>query len=121
MIKKVTILLGAGLFVLMQGGAAFACGGGCSCSSGQCGQTCGMQSPAKPGMTLTQVTTSKAVNVGNRICPVMGGQINDKNKVTYEYEGKIYNFCCAGCPAEFRKNPGKYIQKVQEKIKALKS
>lgn len=25
-------------------------------------------------------------------------------QVTYEYKGKIYNFCCAGCIDEFKKD-----------------
>ena len=58
----------------------------------------------------------QAVDVGNKICPVTGEKINDKLKVTYEYEGKIYNFCCAGCPDEFKKDPQKYIKKVEAEL-----
>jgi YHS domain-containing protein len=63
------------------------------------------------------VTKEKAVNVGNKICPVTGQNIDETSKVTYEYEGKIYNFCCSGCLDEFKKNPDKYIKKVQEELK----
>ncbi len=56
----------------------------------------------------------KAINVGNKICPVTGDKIDEKNKVTYEYKGKIYNFCCPGCPEEFKKDPEKYIKKIEE-------
>ncbi len=57
-----------------------------------------------------------ALNVGNKICPVTGEKIDEKTKVTYEYQGKIYNFCCAGCPDEFKKDPEKYIRKVNEEL-----
>ena len=57
---------------------------------------------------------SDAVNVGNKICPVTGEKIDEKTKVTYEYQGKIYNFCCAACPPEFQKDPQKYIKKIEE-------
>ncbi len=60
----------------------------------------------------------KAVNVGNKICPVTGETINEKTKVTYEYQGKIYNFCCAGCPDQFKKDPQKYIKKVEAELQA---
>ncbi len=25
-----------------------------------------------------------------------------------DYRGKIFYFCCEGCPQEFKQNPGKY-------------
>lgn len=62
----------------------------------------------------TSATAKGAVNVGNKICPVSGDKINEKMKATYEYKGKIYNFCCASCIEEFKKDPGKYIQKIEE-------
>lgn len=57
---------------------------------------------------------SAAVNVGNKICPVSGDKINEETKATYEYEGKIYNFCCPACIDEFKKEPQKYIKKIEE-------
>ncbi|MFH1854517.1 MAG: YHS domain-containing protein [Candidatus Omnitrophota bacterium] len=55
------------------------------------------------------------VDVGNKICPVSGEEISEEMKASYEYEGKIYNFCCAGCIDEFSKDPAKYIEKIKEK------
>jgi len=59
-----------------------------------------------------------AVDVGNKICPVSGEKIDEKMKVAYEYEGKVYNFCCASCVDEFKKDPQKYIKKVEEELQA---
>lgn len=61
----------------------------------------------------------KAINVGNRICPVSGETIgeNSMEPATYEYEEKIYNFCCSSCIEEFKKDPKKYILKVEEELK----
>jgi YHS domain-containing protein len=56
----------------------------------------------------------EAVEVGNKICPVSGEEIKEESKATYEYEGKIYSFCCPMCIDEFKKDPSKYIQKVEE-------
>ena len=58
----------------------------------------------------------EAVNAGNKICPVGGEKIEEATKATYEYEGKIYNFCCAMCVDEFKKDPQKYIKKVEEEM-----
>jgi YHS domain-containing protein len=68
--------------------------------------------------TVTQSSLQPAINVGNKICPVTGEKIEEQFKATYEYEGKIYNFCCAGCIEEFKKDPQKYIKKVEEELKA---
>ncbi|MDD5174647.1 MAG: YHS domain-containing protein [Candidatus Omnitrophica bacterium] len=60
-------------------------------------------------------STANAVeNVGNKICPVMGNLIDEDTKVTYEYEGKIYNFCCESCIGEFKKDPAKYIKIIEK-------
>lgn len=52
--------------------------------------------------------------VGNTVCPVMGEEIMEDMKAEYEYEGKIYNFCCPACIDEFKKDPQSYIEKLQE-------
>ena len=49
-----------------------------------------------------------------KICPVLGGKIDEKDKVTYEYKGKIYNLCCIGCIEVFKSNPEKYVKIVEE-------
>ncbi len=33
-----------------------------------------------------------------------------KNKMYSDYKGKRYFFCCAGCPAAFKKDPGKFAK-----------
>jgi len=63
-------------------------------------------------------TSQEAVNVGNKICPVSGEKIIEETKATYEYKGKVYNFCCAMCIDTFKKDPQKYIKKVEEELQA---
>ena len=53
-------------------------------------------------------------SVGNKICQVSGDKIDEKTKVTYEYKGKIYNLCCPICVEEFKKDPEKYIGKIEK-------
>lgn len=59
----------------------------------------------------------KAVDAGNKICPVSQGAVDEKLKATYEYEGKIYNFCCAMCIDDFKKDPKKYIKIVEKETR----
>lgn len=46
------------------------------------------------------------------VCPVLGGNINQQ--VYVDYQGKRIYFCCSGCDAEFRKDPDKYMKKLEE-------
>ena len=45
-------------------------------------------------------------------CPVLGGNIN--KQVYADYQGKRIYFCWAGCDAEFKKDPEKYMKKLKE-------
>jgi len=63
----------------------------------------------------------KAEDVENKICPVLGEKIDEKLKATYEYKGKIYNFCCAMCIDAFKKDPEKYIKIIEEQKAREKS
>ncbi|MGD0281558.1 MAG: YHS domain-containing protein [Dissulfurispiraceae bacterium] len=56
----------------------------------------------------------KAEPAGNEICPVSGEKIDPKESVTYEYKGKVYNFCCQGCVEQFKKDPEMYIRKMEK-------
>ncbi|MCM8781036.1 MAG: YHS domain-containing protein [Candidatus Omnitrophica bacterium] len=88
-----------------------------------CGKHSEHQQKAQTHSEYSATETNKetipegVVNVGNQICPVSGEKINEKLKATYEYEGKIYNFCCSMCIEEFKKDPGKYIKKIEEELK----
>jgi YHS domain-containing protein len=50
----------------------------------------------------------------NKICPVEGGEVDPK--VTTEYKGKVIGFCCDGCPDEFKKDPKKFMAKVDKEL-----
>jgi YHS domain-containing protein len=44
-------------------------------------------------------------------CPITGKAIN---KSTYtDYNGKRIYFCCSGCPEAFKKDPEKYVKKME--------
>ena len=62
----------------------------------------------------TQDEQEGLIDIGNKICPVSGEEINEDIKATYEYEGKIYNFCCAMCIDAFKADPEQYIKKIEE-------
>lgn len=70
---------------------------------------------------VTKATPKVPVNVGNKICPVSGEKIDEKLKADYEYQGKVYNLCCSACTEEFKKDPQKYIKKVDDELKSQPS
>ena len=45
------------------------------------------------------------------LCPVMGGEIN--KALFVDYEGKRVYVCCKMCVAEMKKDPAKYIKKLE--------
>ena len=102
--KKVIVFQIAGVFVLTAAGLSWA--------MPRCGMN--MRLAQAESAKETANTAQKAVDVGNKICPVGGEKIDEKTKATYEYEGKIYNFCCAMCIDDFKKDPQKYIKKIEE-------
>ncbi len=59
-----------------------------------------------------------AVEVGNKICPVEGGKIEEGKSAKIEYNGKIYNLCCAMCSKDFNKDPEKYSKKAEDEAAA---
>ena len=106
MYKKFVTTLIAFTFLIGPGKVSYAMSG------------CGMENKSAGYIQIAEKeTASKAVEIGNKICPVTGEKIDEKTKATYEYEGKIYNFCCAMCVDTFKEDPEKYI-KVIEKEKA---
>ena len=49
------------------------------------------------------------------VCPGCGHKMDKSEvKVSYEYKGKTYYFCCEGCKAKFVENPEKALQKKEE-------
>ena len=97
-------MIGLVVYALAGYGTVFgmSCGSDMSCS----------QAPESP----KPADSSNAIDAGNKICPVLSEPIDEAAKATYEYEGKIYNFCCAGCIEEFKKEPQKYIDKVNQEL-----
>jgi len=59
------------------------------------------------------VETTDAVPV-NKYCMVVSEHEVDP-KVTLEYEGTVYGFCCEDCIPKFKKDPEKYISAFKKR------
>lgn len=76
------------------------------------GKARGYRFTQEGGKVLTEEvdSLSKAIEVGNSVCPVSGLKIRAGEEIKYEYKGKIYNFHSTSGVKEFKRNPEKYIQ-----------
>ena len=54
------------------------------------------------------VSADGPTNVTNKVCPIMGDEVNPKHR--FEYEGQLVYVCCSGCRDEFNANPKKYAK-----------
>jgi YHS domain-containing protein len=49
------------------------------------------------------------------VCPGCGHMMKKAEaKISYEYKGKTYYFCCEECKEKFVKNPEEYLKKKAE-------
>ena len=70
--------------------------------------------PKPKGPTTKPSTTqAKAKTVANKFCAVEGKGHDVDPKVTYEYKGQLIGFCCSDCIDEFKKDPDKYVKKME--------
>jgi YHS domain-containing protein len=73
--------------------------------------------PAKTAPEAAPAALEAPANIGNAknadgayVCPVMGNALTElKKELSVEHEGKVYFFCCAGCPEKFQADPAKYL------------
>lgn len=57
------------------------------------------------------------VEVGNKLCPVSGEKVGTMGDVVkYEYNGKVYNLCCAGCIPKFQDEGEKYSKIAEDEV-----
>jgi len=66
----------------------------------------------KQEQTESTTGSETAAKAEQKICPVMGGAIN--NDIFIEYKGKKVYFCCPECIDKFEKKPEKYLDKLPQ-------
>ncbi len=72
---------------------------------------CGVPKQAAACGIGAGVIQGKAAAKAQTTCPVMGGKIN--KKFYADYKGKRVYFCCPDCIQAFKKNPDKYVKKLE--------
>ena len=67
---------------------------------------------------VNQDKVQELVMVDNKICPITGEKIITGKEAKVEYNGKVYNLCCAMCEKDFKKDPEAAIKKLEAGMKA---
>lgn len=95
-------------------GAALMLAAGCLVVG--CGESAKPTPTPKPKATaaVAPVPPAATTAIAQKICPVMGGPINPK--IYVDYQGRRVYFCCNACPEAFKKDPEKYLQKLDAEL-----
>jgi len=102
--------------------------GGCPKSqSPDTGPTSVAPPSSVPGPATDEVSetggsaTDAPANIGNGadadgkyVCPVMDTVLAELDEgLSVEHDGKVYFFCCDGCPEAFEKDSAKYVAQIE--------
>jgi len=119
--KTIVAIFVIGLAIAGLAAVSFAASCGGQSSSAMSEKAQGMEE-ATAEMSGQATPSQAPVNVGNKTCPVSGEALGQEGMepVTYEHEGKVYNFCCAACIEEFKKDPAKYSALAEEEAAGKK-
>ena len=76
-------------------------------------------------MAVDEKTPAKAKPYTLKTCIVSGEKLGEMGKpFVFTYEGREIKLCCPDCQKDFKKNPTKYVKKIEEaeaKAKKAKS
>jgi YHS domain-containing protein len=76
---------------------------------------------ASPLTILAADKAAKAKPYPLDTCVVTGEKLGGMgDPVVYVYQGQEVKFCCKGCVTTFKKDPAKYIKKIEEAAKNKK-
>ena len=67
------------------------------------------------GLAADQKADPKTKPYPLKTCVVSGEKLDQMGKpVVYVYEGREIKFCCKDCIKDFKKDPAKYVKKINE-------
>ena len=66
--------------------------------------------PASPGLLI---------DLGNEVCPVMGGNVNGKDYI--EWNHLRIGFCCPGCDRDFLEDPEDALETIEADWRAARA
>lgn len=80
------------------------------------------EAPALPVAPATADASAPVKPYPLDVCIVSDEALDSMGKpIALVYDGQEYKFCCDSCPVAFRKNPQKYVAKLQAAVAARAS
>ena len=78
-----------------------------------CGGVLAHAADKPKGGPTTKPSTTQPSKPVNKFCAVEGKGHDADPKITTSYKGKTIGFCCNDCVDEFKKDPEKYMKKLE--------
>jgi YHS domain-containing protein len=78
----------------------------------------GMEHEGSSSKATPKAAKPAAAEVAQKTCPVMGGKI--VKTIYTDHDGRRVYFCCGGCIGTFKKDPAKYLAKIDAEIQKAK-
>ena len=76
---------------------------------------------AAPAVFAEDAKTDKPDTYPLKTCVVSGEKLGEIGKpYVYQHEGREVRFCCKSCLKDFKKDPAKYLKKLDDAEKAAK-
>ena len=67
------------------------------------------------GLAADQKTEAKPKPYPLKTCVVSGEKLGEMGKpAVYVHEGREFQFCCKDCVKDFKKDPAKYVKKLEQ-------
>jgi len=77
----------------------------------------GCKSEPQPGKPSTApAAVMPKTEIAQKLCPVTGDLIN--RNIFVDYDGRRIYLCCDMCPAQFKKDPEKFLKKLDEQMRS---
>jgi YHS domain-containing protein len=74
------------------------------------------------GLAADQKTDAKPKPYPLKTCVVSGEKLDEMGKpYVYVHEGREIKFCCKDCVKDFKKDPAKYVKKIEQAEKKEKN
>ncbi len=73
-----------------------------------------LRTAPESGEGQTETRPAHATEVAQKLCPVMGGAINQN--IFVDYTGRRVYFCCGGCPTVFKEDPETYLKVLDSEL-----
>jgi YHS domain-containing protein len=85
-------------------------------AAGACTHMQGCKQEPKPSAATSAPAAAAPDAIAQKLCPVTGDPVNPN--IYVDYKGRRIYFCCNMCPDTFKKDPEKYLKKLDEQMKS---